>query len=223
MKTLILTCTWQRDDLTRLFFQYYSKWDAQLLAVCSSVTHADMAKQYGHQSILYSNRPLGKKWNVGLNYARQLDWDNLLILGSDDFMTYNKDYLNSKADLTGIKDFYLYDTRTKQAAHFTGYKGLRENESIGAGRLLSRDLIERSDYTLWNNERNKGLDYSMMNTLNKAGYKADVRTMKEHGVKLLDVKSNSNMGKFHDYKDFIVKEDILSYFGEVLMYKIKQL
>ena len=63
----------------------------KIVIVCSSQDELEYYKELGVNVVHYPNRPLGAKWQAGVNVAAKLGANPLIILGSDDFI--NNDYL----------------------------------------------------------------------------------------------------------------------------------
>ena len=102
--------------------------------------------------------PLGKKWNIGFQWAREYDPQAVLYLGSGDWVEddwVDKMYPHlEEYDMVGERGIYFmhrkYNTSshahslkdfTQKIVHWAGYTGDRSGESIGAGRLLSYRIL----------------------------------------------------------------------------------
>lgn len=184
VKLLMLTCVWQRHDLTNAFYEYYKKIkndiqgdiELEVLAVGSEgELSRNMCEKHGFHYIEHPNQPLSEKWQSGASYARKFDFDALIIMGSDDFVskevfyTY-KDLVNKGVQFFGFQDLYLYEVKSKTLGYWKGYgsasKGLaqpaRVGETIGLGRFLASSLVEYMDFNLWGDAKvNQSLDNLM--------------------------------------------------------------
>lgn len=176
------------------------------MVVCSCQKHFKMIYQSGAIPIFHENRPLGKKWNYGLSQAKKLDWDYLQIMGSDDLMSIGAFKHYKDVDLNGFLDFYVFDSKTKLGAYWKGYDFLRKNETIGAGRLISREIVEACNWKLWNDDLNKGLDRSFSRTIFKSVTSINAMRLKDINECLIDIKSSENLGGFHKYNNHIKKD-----------------
>ncbi len=206
----MVTAIWGRPNITRLFldhFQILKEYDTErfeldLVVVGSDVgADQDVLDEYECHYIQAPNRPLGAKWNSALKKAEKLDWEYLLILGSDDLISpatleLYLSYINLGHDFIGFRDLFIYSTLTKNLKYWMGYQGQRKGESCGAGRLLHRSLVKACHFYLWEFRRNAGLDGSMMRKLNKIEHNPAILSMKREDVMILDVKSRLNMGSF---------------------------
>ncbi|MDQ7733400.1 glycosyltransferase family A protein [Halomonas sp. SpR1] len=184
VKLLMLTCVWQRHDLTKVFYDYYKKIkndihddiELEVLAVGSEGSVSkNMCEEYGFNYIEHPNQPLSDKWQAGASHAKNFDFDAMIIMGSDDFVSKDVFYLyknlvESGIQFFGFQDLYLYNVKSQALGYWKGYgsapKGkvqpARVGETIGLGRFLSSDLIEFLNFNLWADEHvNKSLDNLM--------------------------------------------------------------
>ncbi|MGY0556053.1 glycosyltransferase family 2 protein [Vreelandella sp. 2A-K22] len=190
-KLLMLTCVWQRHDLTRMFYEYYKKMvselkdeiELEILVVGSEgEVSKKMCEEYSFNYIERPNQPLSEKWQGGADYAKEFDFDALVIMGSDDFVSKEvfllyKEMIDKNVLFFGFQDLYLYDVKSMGVGHWKGYgsasKGLaqpdRVGETIGLGRMLSRSLLEYLDFNLWKGFKvNKSLDGLMKRRITRA-------------------------------------------------------
>ncbi|MCG7591991.1 MULTISPECIES: glycosyltransferase family A protein [unclassified Halomonas] len=181
VKLLMLTCVWQRYDLTELFYSYYSDLkkeisndiDLDVIVVGSEgELSKNLCESYGFNYVEHPNQPLSGKWQAGIEETKQYDFDALVIMGSDDFVSKDVFYTYKTAVerntlFFGFQDLYLYDVKSETAGYWKGYGsasgGLaqpeRVGETIGLGRLLLRPLIQFLDYNIWKGlQANKSLD-----------------------------------------------------------------
>lgn len=189
-KLLILTCVWQRHDLTNKFYHYYaelkkrlsSRVEIDLISVGSEGRLSkNMCEERGFRYIEHWNTPLTAKWQAGINEIRNDEFDGLIILGSDDFISDSVifDYLSilkKGVHFYGYRDLHLYNTATRELGYWRGYgsepgkksQPLRVGETIGLGRLLSHALLDFLKFDLWkSSEANKGLDGIMRERVEK--------------------------------------------------------
>lgn len=164
----------------------------------------ELVAQYGFDYTEAPNYPLGKKWNTGLKVTEGLKWDYLLILGSDDLINIHlleRLILEAEAghNLVGILDFYVADVEHTKAYYWPGYNGKRKGESVGAGRLIKREIIEATNYYLWTDHKNKGLDRGMYKRLQNAGGKPFNFKTLHTNCRLVDLKTKYNIGGVEKY------------------------
>lgn len=217
MKIIVLTAVWKRYRITQLFYKWmhYLQQQDYIIDVVSVGSEKAISKwqceQYGFTYLEHSNQPLGQKWNHGARHLEQLDWDYCLILGSDDFisepaMALLRAKANNEVDFAGFKDLYFYSSITQKMAFWPGYTNGRQGESCGAGRLISRAVMEQMRYQPWDSSRRKGLDLSMSNHLKHLGVDVSSSLTTEEAP-IVDVKSAVNLGAFWKYDDQRVDPD----------------
>lgn len=104
------------------------------------------------------NDPLGAKFNAGLEYVKRYKWTHLMQLGSDDILSnrlwgrYYAPFMHG-VKLFGVCGLWVYHKNTGKVKSFQD-----SNQIFGAGRVISRQVIEKLNYRLWDDEVQRGLD-----------------------------------------------------------------
>jgi hypothetical protein len=155
--------------------------------------------------VKHENKPLGKKWNAGFQYARTLKPDACLFVGSSDWVSDNWVTEMSKHlytfDLIGKRDYYMIDIgKTIRACFWLGYpKGDREKEPIGIGRMISARILDKMDWKPFSDEKNHNMDYMMFRKCYTLG--GAIALMESDNLKSLSISTNrwDNMHKFEDH------------------------
>ena len=192
-RIVLLTCVWQRPELTDIVLDYYHHLQAQLADCLELVLVAvgsegrasrDLCEQHGFHYYEYANTPLSNKWEHGLQQTRSQNPDGVVIVGSDDLINagllrHYVTLLQQGLLFCGLTDGIFFDVcRPTHSIHWYGYGGRtkdhgmpwRLNESIGMGRLLSSTLLEQLDYSLWKGASiDKSLDSHAKDRLNAIG------------------------------------------------------
>lgn len=136
------------------------------MCIVSRVEDAELCYELGVPCVWYPNEELGAKWNYGLQHTIPLEWDYLVTLGSDDIVK------PSMLDL--YAEMKLTDVVIMDKIHFidvpTGRASILTKARVGAGRRISRRVIEACKYKLWTDDMNKSLDMDSNRTINKAGF-----------------------------------------------------
>ena len=107
------------------------------------------------------NNPVGLKFSRGLKDALVLDWDYIMILGSDDVISpelfaYYLPEIEKETPYFGTDAICIVDYSTQRAKNFT----IPPNSIAGVcgpGRMVSRDIVNHFDGYLWSGG-DKGLD-----------------------------------------------------------------
>lgn len=164
------------------------------------------------------NNPLGKKWNTGFQFAKTLNPDVCLFVGSSDWISDNwlptmLPFMN-ECDLIGKSDYYMADIQVSnemnsiRACHWVGYgRGNREKEPIGIGRLISARILDKMNWTPFENEKGHNMDYMMFQNVGKLN--GTLMLMQSDELLSLSISTNlwSNMHKFEDHwHDLIPKK-----------------
>ena len=132
----ILTACYKRHDIFKLFLNSLPK-DVYLICVGSedeNLTAFNDRKIKGTY-LIHENKPLGKKWNAGLSYAKQIDFDYLLVSGSDDIFCQDlwAWYKTVSVHYAGLLDMYFMDYATGKVKYNEGFKAYRRGEPLFKG------------------------------------------------------------------------------------------
>ena len=174
----VLTCLWKRPELSALVMRYYAELGLNGVAVRSPGDEQQEIE--GWRYVEHPNRPLGKKFNRGL---KEIQDDDVMVVGSDDFVSEAyineaKRQLEKGLDIIEPRGHYVYDYGRLTHCLTTP----------GAGRVLSKAILRKKKWHLWENERNEFLDASAMERLQVGRPKR----VKVKGT-VLDVKSDVNI------------------------------
>lgn len=200
-KLLIYLAVWRRPEITELCFmginrlKKHSAYDIQSLAVISERPMVALCEKYGIKWVMAENQPLGRKKNAGLKSAQAYDFDYLMEIGSDDLITL--DLLTQYLDYVGVVDFFgISDAAYIESSSGYCRRLTTSSSTYGAGRMISRKVLDAMDWKLWDDGLNRGLDNNSVRNIAAKGFKFyKVPPMQEPGV--IDVKSDENLWKFN--------------------------
>lgn len=200
MKLAIITALHERYGLTRLFLKYYSELvvDGVELGLFCAVTKTENKM---HQLVedfpmwtptFTENKPLTHKFASSMAHIK--DYDAMMIIGSDDFI--NAGYITegvkrlASADYIGGNMIHYLNLGTEHMIKQWDVLG----NPIGAGRMLSRNLLEHLDWMPWDFST-PGLDNSMVQKMLYEGIVPEVMENYEaFGGAMLDVKMKDGHG-----------------------------
>lgn len=205
MRLLVMIPCWKRSRITAQVLRSFSnqKTDIEFQVMCCGSRKdpeirllRGNAESYGALWIERQNKPLASKIQLMFEHAQTLEWDYVMIIGSDDVVSDNflRTYewpMSLNIDAWGWGDCYFYGD--KRLYHWRGYDPEKRFESIGAGRIFSRRLCEEVGWKFYENTSiNSGLDGQMTRTLNKSGFFIPFANM-PRDVYMIDVKSDVNV------------------------------
>jgi hypothetical protein len=150
----------------------------------------------------YRNNPLSYKWNMAIRTLQQIDFDAVVLLGSDDyideaFLKYVERTIPD-FDMIGFKDIYF---QHEGGLHYwSGYTNNRRGEPCGAGKVYSRRFLECLKWNLFDVARDRGLDRIAWKRVQQAKAKVHVTSLKENGLLLVDIKDGEGMTSFSKFK-----------------------
>jgi hypothetical protein len=205
----IVSAVWKRPEVFELFaqgikhLQKNSNIDLPVFIAGSEGEKSKrMVRRHGFNYIEIKNDPLASKVNAPVQLAKTINPDYVLCLGSDDIISpglmkeYEKE-MRKGFDFIGVTDFYFYDTVTKKSSYWGGYRDPRRvGHTCGAGRLISKRLLDLWNWTPWETKDSKVLDNSMQTKLKNTPHSISTFSIKDRGVFGLDIKSSTNMTPF---------------------------
>lgn len=177
-KPVFLICTHNRPDITsrnieRLLRQPFNP---QVVLVVTDPIEAQFYRDKFSENVFvvkYPNHPLGGKWQYGVNQARLLMPNPLIITGSDDLLSENfvqeafKLMMNGY-HFAGLSWFYMYETKYKRLSTLR-YK--KKDWPIGGGRIYSLELLKKLDFELFDVYAKKNLDNKGFLSVKASGLK----------------------------------------------------
>ena len=229
----IVTAVWRRPYLSQLLLRWYEELKGRLsdslavhlLAVGSEgeVTR-QMAMAHGWDYVEAPNYPLTNKWNAASSACQNKNPDAVMIVGSDDFVSDSYVLAAAKAmatcNLFGLTDLWFFDsTPPVRLGYWPGYKGEREGEPIGAGRIFRKDLLDAVDWKLWDplSPLNSGLDRQSLERVQATGVlRMQVVQLESVFAFAVDVKSTEgNLWRWDQFQYSVVYhgQDALNILG----------
>lgn len=164
-----------------------------------------------------TNSPLSNKANALTKFSSNIEWGYQIRLGSDDVLSSN--FVDATIERAnehgwGWEDCYFWVPSSERFVHWAGY-GARRRESVGAGRALSRDVLERLDWQTHDPGITQNLDKSMTDRLAAIGVEIPFGPMPD-GVYLVDCKDEHSITALDDFEqgklvDVPVPESIRGY------------
>lgn len=199
MKISIITGVWKRPDIFKMFAKGVHNLNHDINVIVAGSEGAKSRKMVENEGFIYieiANQPLATKMNATALKAKELDSDYTICMGSDDvlspelFQHYLK-WMKKGYDFIGIQDMYFYDVVSGKAQYWGGYRERnRFMHSAGAGRCISKHLMNKWQWLPWKVKHNDFLDNSMQGRINGT---QKILNIKSLGVYALDIKSPTNM------------------------------
>lgn len=200
MSVAILTASWKRPDVFRLFLAHVTKHVPASDVYCAG-SHDDLcdgiAKEFG---IAYERVPneMGAKWNHAATMSKYSTATHRLFLGSDDFLDARLWAFAHAYDGQhfGLRDCLIHQMETGRTLHWRGYIGPRAGEPVGAGKIIGAEVLDALGWEPFQAGRTHTLDHDMHRKMAAQGFTIDVRPMREVGL-LVDVKTANNLTSWH--------------------------
>lgn len=198
---LIYLAVWRRPEITELCFmglerlRKHKSYNIEVFAVISEREMIPLCNKYKVKWIMHENNPLGRKKNYGLRQLSCFDFDYMMEIGSDDLIT--NELLDQYLDYFGKYDFFgITDSVYIESENLSCRRLTSDKTTYGAGRCISRKVLEACNWTLWSDNIERGLDNNSILKVQSHGFKYErVKHMDCPGV--IDVKSDENLWKFN--------------------------
>lgn len=139
----------------------------------------ELCESHGALWVQAENKPLGLKWNKAFQAAKSYDPAAVLYVGSSDWISDN--WIPTMRPLLERYDFvgtagchFLHVGEGLRACFWRGYKftpyhKTRSDETIGIGRMLSKSLMDKINWTPFGDNIENSLDRSMKDRCKKVG------------------------------------------------------
>lgn len=206
IKLCVVTGMWKRPEVFKIFGEHYQKLGLDVICVGSEGSKSKkLAEHYGFIYLERPNNPLGAKMNATITEALKRGYTHVICVGSDDLIT--KDLVDEYIRLIkegyhfiGLLDFYFYELESGKAIYWGGYNDKRIGKTVGAGRVLSAELINRLG-TVWNDNDNRYLDKGMQMRLSASNLPQKTFKLKDKGMLAVDLKSSDNITPFAKWRN----------------------
>ena len=220
-KVIVLTCTWQRVNITNIFVksllstQDKLKNKIEFTNIIIDSEESNLVVFKDNPKFKYYNQPnlpVSNKWNYGVSLCKDLDFDYILMMGSDDIiddyvLLKYYEYMVGGFDYIGILDYYVFNSKDNRFYYWGGYtkKSGRFGETLGLGRCLSKNLVKQLDFKLWKEDINKGLDGTMESKINKLSNIKKINFKSNEIGIACDIKSDVNITNINRFINDIVE------------------
>jgi len=242
MKIAIITAMWQRPELTDFVLSYYNDLRLSLkktveigLFVAGSEGNIskNIAEKNGWNYVECPNFPVNQKFNCALRLARNFKPDAVIVVGSDDLLNANiLKYYATRKDINsicfGFKDAYIYDILFKEFFRYKGYEFSqkvqhRAGEPVGTGRIFGRNILDRLNWYLWDNniEINKSLDNNCKLRLLAHGFKYETSFLRSVKGCVLALRTKTRISNYEAcIKEPLHPGKLLDLFGKTIYINI---
>lgn len=148
MNPIVVIATHQREGITCINIASLHKQTIPVkivLVVSEASERTFFNHKYPDITVVTSpNKPLGNKWQVGVNKAIELGADPLIITGSDDlldkmFAERACLWMSRNFDFIGLKSWYVFSDRLYQFKYLAPLP-------LGAGRVYSKRFLAEDSH-----------------------------------------------------------------------------
>ncbi len=159
----VIIATHDRLKITTVNIKQLIGQGIAVVLVITDINERQHYDNYDVSIVMAPNKPLGAKWQAGIDYAIFGNYTHFVITGSDDLLSigFFEKYC-TEFSFTGFKRWYIWHNNE---LHLLQYNPL---QPLGGGRIYTRWAIERLNYKLWDTGRDKFLDDYAFNHSNWA-------------------------------------------------------
>ena len=186
----------------RQAFSIFAEWAhrndlSPVVCIVSNMQDQLVCENEGFAYVQSPNEPFGVKLQTGLAYARRLDFDALLLMGSDDTLDGLDKYREAldTHDFIACGDCHFQEIGTGRKGYWPGYTNFRKGEPAGAGRCFRRDLLDKLDWDIWTGCPERGADSYQWTRLHTVDHSKKI-FFKGDGVILTDYKDKDSRTSF---------------------------
>jgi len=207
-KVLVFTPIWGRHKVVKIWKEGIDRINAYWpdmfefipFAVCSTKEDVLFIESIGVNYTISDNDQLGKKHNEGLEATKNIEYDYIVQLGSDDVITnyylhYAAHAMQNDYDVFGVDNLLFWSIAKKEGKLFNISNG--KNKVVGAGRFISKQAITECKFKLWIDDLQKGLDYVSQCKLETKGY--DTHIIRTDETPVIDFKTEVNIWKYDNF------------------------
>ena len=205
-KIIISTLVWKRPEIFEIWAENVSNLKPKpevLIAGSEGDQCAEICRRYGFHYVQAPNKLLGRKANASVELGRNLEWDYMMLTGSDDILDQKMwdYYQNFQGEVLGLSDYYFLNLPDMRMIYWKGYDLRRKGEPIGACKLLRRDVIEKLDFKPFSDTSIHPDEHETQVRLEKIGVETKTVKVGETGGMSIDLKTEANISKFQLWRN----------------------
>lgn len=196
-----ISAAWMRPEVLKAWCEHTKGLGFDAVIVCVSTEeglYSDwLVWNAGLTRAWKPNNPLSGKFNEAMRVAMDMGGTRFMILPSDDFASqaWVDEARTSTLDYMYPYTCGIMDAYTQQAYKIT--KLSFGTLKFGAGRVVSRRVVEACGGTLWPENHNRGLDGASHEIIKRAGFTHTV--VETPGIPITDVKTKDNLWAFQTW------------------------
>ena len=212
-KVLAVIPVYGRETLLKYTVRrlYNKNYIHKVIVIGENDSERKVIESEGGIRIKHSNVWLGDKWNIGFQFSKKYEPDAILFVGSSDWISQDwifssYKYLKKGYGYVGKNDYHMIDISNSEinSNHWLGYPWEdRKNETIGIGRLISKEFLEKIEYNPFDINSNVGMDKTMYQKCISNGLKVKIIENDINRVTFLslscDLWVNKHIFKYHMY------------------------
>lgn len=178
--------------------------------------HLNNIQFFGFRHHVSSEDKLSSKSQDGLNQLKELQWDYLIHLDSDELMSDHMmmewiEYMNVGLYWFACKEQVFYVPEDQKAYLFKGYKRMKY---VNGGHCIHRSLFEKMQWIAWTRGLQFGLNVNEYRHLERTGKQVCVQSLHERGT--VEIKRKTGIC-IHDMNWYRREQELEELTGERLI------
>jgi hypothetical protein len=160
---------WKRPDIVTINVELLKLQTIKCNIVLGISNDEDLslAKQLNVDYVFVKNQPLGYKEQVLIEYCRIYNTKYIVYNGSDDYLSLNYvekliKYIDNGHNFVGLNNWFIVEQEMNTILKL---EYTNENLSIGSGRILSGDILDKINWQYYPLDKCKSMDYHSFNRI----------------------------------------------------------
>lgn len=204
MKTICLIPVFGRHEILKKVLKQY-----EIEVYCIADGKDGVLCESLGAKVIREKNDFPAKLQRGLEKLRNIEFDNILMMGSDDLIDRplidKMERMTERYGGVAVINCYFYDLATRFTSIWAGYPafGHRDGEPVGAFRMYTRKALDSIDWKLWSGSGQGGIDKISWDRIaaKNPTIKIDAILEGHYPIDVKDSESQTDISMF-DYLEF---------------------
>lgn len=207
---VVMIPMYKRHNVIKKVFKslHNQTYPCKILVIVSTTSDKNLCINEGVDYCFSINKPLGNKYLTGIYECKKYNPKAIIVLGSDDLLSKKyveeafKSLKGSKVGLVGTSKWFIFSS--EKEVYSSVYTNKSKHKTVGAGRMYSREFLDKVKWNIFDSSLNNGLDLKGEVMTRRHNYKIII--MKKDAY-VFSIKGNWNM--LHTMDDIIKNSHLI--------------